>query len=151
MTENPTSTLAAFQLDDLTQAQRAIRDHFQQGGSILSVFMVLIVIAAIVALAYWLSQHTAHFDGTAKRNDPVKLFFDLMRRMNFSQEQQKTLEKIVREQEVKNPAVILLCPNLFDRYVGRWEEQQPQSNASRKNHVRRQLLKETRQRLFPHH
>ncbi len=111
-----------LELNRLTGFQRAVRDHFQQGGSIMAAFFVLAGIVAVVVLVKLLTQSQKRSERPTATDQPQALFADLLAGLELTQQQRRLLTAVAQELGIKNPAVILLSGTLFDQYVGRWYE-----------------------------
>jgi hypothetical protein len=125
-----------------------VRDYLREGGSFLSVFMVLLFLALLIVFTHLLSKRVEKYDGTAKRNDPIKLFIDLLNGSGIKQEERKLLERISHDLQIEQPAAMLLSPVLFDQYTRDWQERKIKKKPSRK-HAEEQMLAAARRRLFP--
>ncbi|MFQ5463761.1 MAG: hypothetical protein ACE5E5_14185 [Phycisphaerae bacterium] len=124
-------TLALMQLEDLTEIQRATREHFQKGGSIVSVLSVIGGLVLGVGLAYWLSQQQQKVARNARRNDPQKLFQDLMAKVELSEPQRRVLGSVAHDLNLDQPAVLLISRALFDRHVHAWKQRRPAGNRAK--------------------
>ena len=106
-----------MQIDRLTETQRAVRGHFEEGGSIAMVLQVLLALAAIVLLAYLIAAWQERSRAVVEPADPWNLFHDLVDKTNLTTQQGRFLEDVVGSAGLSQPAVILLSPSLFDQYV----------------------------------
>ena len=111
-----------LELNRLTDFQRAVRDHFQQGGSIMAAFFVVAGIVAVVVLVKLLTQSQKRSGRPTVTDQPQELFADLLAGLELTQQQRRLLTAVAQEFGIKNPAVILMSVALFDQYVGRWRE-----------------------------
>ncbi len=137
------------QLDRLTELQRAVRDHFQQGGSATSVLLLLAVIIAVVMMAKFLTQRQRRSNRSAGTDPGRELFVNLLTGLELTQSQQRVLVAVAHEQRLKNPSVILLCPTLFDRYVGQWLEQPRRRSDPEDQRADAESITRLRKHLFP--
>jgi len=126
-----TWTLAQLQLNDLTEVQRATREHFQKGGSVVSVLLVMLGLALGVILTYWLSRQQQKVARNFRRNDPQKLFQDLMAKVELSEPQRRVLWSVANDLRLDHPAVLLISRTLFDRHVRTWKQQRPAGNRAK--------------------
>ncbi len=97
-----------------------IHEHFQKGGNIQEVLLVLVGIAIIFALLT--VAHRLQRGGTqsATPNSPAKLFKSVVRELELTVRQRDILGKIALQTGMRHPTVILLGPTFFDRQVDRW-------------------------------
>ncbi len=108
-----------LQANQLTDVQRAIRDRFQEGGSVKTVLLVMLALIAMVYTAYFLATRQQKGTGTTEP-DPQRLFRDLQGRLELTHHERHLLDRVAKDLRLKHPAVILLCPALFDRYLHEW-------------------------------
>lgn len=137
------------QLDRLTELQRAVRDHFQEGGSATSVLLLLAVIIGVVMMVKFLTQHQWQSNRPAETDPGRELFVNLLADLELTQSQQRVLVAFAREQRLKNPSVILLCPTLFDRYVGQWLEKPRRRSDPEDQRTDAEFITRLRKHLFP--
>lgn len=139
-----------LQLDGLTEPQRAIRDHFQEGGSIVLVLAVMSVVAGVVLIAYWLTRRQQRrTERHARFNDPQRLFGDLLQGLSLTASQRHLLDTVVRELGLKHPSVILLSPTLFERHVDKWRALRPPAGSDVEHQIDESLVAQARDVLFP--
>ncbi len=145
----------------LTETQRAVRDQFLKGGSLTAVLFVMVVLAAVVLVVYYLTVRQRSTVVDARRALPTQLFTDLLANLDLAVPQRHLLEAVATSLHLKDPAVILLSPVVFDRHVEEW--QASDSSAGRELHrdaeptqpagpgtaVQSDLIVETRAVLFP--
>ncbi len=138
-----------MQTGALTPTQQAVRDQFQEGGSIGTVLLLVAGLAMMVALAYWLSKQVQHIDsGPARVDDPQRLFEDWLVRLEMPAEQLQFLRAIARDLDLENPATILLSPVRFDRCLDQWPAHRQTSGQVRPRPPTA-LITQTRSALFP--
>lgn len=145
----------------LTETQQAVRDQFQKGGSLTAVVLVMALLAAVVLVAYYLTMRQRSTVVDTRRALPTQLFTDLLAKLDLTQRQRRLLNAVATSLRLKDPAVILLCPAVFDRHVEEWqancsitagelrhhtESTQPAGPSSA---VQSDLIAETRTLLFP--
>ncbi|MGB2986278.1 MAG: HEAT repeat domain-containing protein, partial [Phycisphaerae bacterium] len=133
----------------LTEIQRAVRDRFQEGGSLGMVVFIVLVLAGIVFIVFYLTRRQRNRDHSARRADPQRLFNDLLHKLDTMPEQRHLLEAVAKDLHLKRPAVILLCPALFDRYIGEWQTRQRSASTHAAGASRSQLILKARGVLFP--
>lgn len=144
--------MAAVQLQatGLTEAQRAVRDHFQEGGSIGSVLLVVGVVAGVILAACWLARRQRRrAQKHAPRDDPDRLFGDLLRGLALTAPQRGLLDTVAKELRLRNPAVILLSPTLFDRHVDQWRALNHQACDHVDPRADERIVAQVRAVLFP--
>lgn len=105
---------------NLTEIQRAIRDHFQHGGSTTAVLMVLATIFCILIGAVVASRLQEWFFGTGRRDDPQRLYQDLLRRLKLTTRHRTILQRMGEDRVLRHPTIILLSPTLYQRHADRW-------------------------------
>ncbi len=128
--------IAAIRQSGLTEAQRAVREHFVQGGSAGTVLLVTIGLGVAVWLAYSLSRRTHQAGARDSCNDAHKFFRDLMRRLNLAAPQRRWLSRVANDLRLDHPAVILLSRDIFDECVGRWREENAEAPPASNRHGR---------------
>ena len=133
----------------LTEIQRSVRDQFQEGGSFLTVMLVLLAIAGVVLAAYCLGLRQRRAGENAQRASPQQLFRDLMDKLDLTLPQRRLLHTIARDLRIKHPAVILLSPDLFDRYVGEWHVRQSRTIVDEGEQMNPRMAAQIRAVLFP--
>ena len=136
-----------LQLDALTDVHRAIRDHFQKGGSVTSALLAIFALLLLVALAYLLTewQRRAATRGTVYDN-PYALFRNLLEELKIAADDRKWLEALAKETRATHPATLLISAALFDEQTSKWqasgESVQGDADLARRVDV-------VRRRLFP--
>jgi hypothetical protein len=133
----------------LTEALEAIRDRFRQGGSIWVFLLVVLALVGIFALASYLTQRQQTQERKMQKADPAQLFSDLLTKLGVTPQQRQVLGTVVTEMRLAQPAVILLSPALFDRYLGDWQARQHAEAGGRVRAWGPELVAETRRTLFP--
>ncbi|RME36443.1 MAG: hypothetical protein D6788_11585 [Planctomycetota bacterium] len=130
----------------LSEIQRAVRDYFTRGGSVLSALAVLLVIAGAVALAYYLTVRQQQPAQAMHRSDHEVLFRKLMIRLGLNLSQRRLLARIERDLDPACPCLMFLSPSLFDEFVGDWSRRQ---GASGEKVPVAEELRRIRRILFP--
>jgi hypothetical protein len=139
-----------LQVDGLTGPQRAVRNHFQEGGSIGLVLLVMAAVAGVVLIAYWLTRRQQRSaQKHARINDPQRLFGDLLQGLALTASQRRLLATVVRELGLKHPSVILLSPTLFERHIDQWRALGRSTGSDVESHAGEDLVAQTRDVLFP--
>ena len=110
-----------LQVGRLTEIQREVRDHFDEGGSINKILLVLLGLAVVVFTVYCLTKRQRLAAETSRKPDPQRLFSDLLKALELTPTQRHHLEALSRDLQLTQPAVILLSPVLFDRCVAKWQ------------------------------
>ncbi len=109
------------QAETLNPGQRSVREHFQEGGSLGAVALVIFCVLMGVFLAAVLTALARSGRKTVQSNDPRRLYRDLLQRLSLSTPQRRVLTRLVREAQLEHPAAILLSPKLLDECTARWE------------------------------
>lgn len=103
------------QLDQLTPQQRAVRDHFQEGGSLTAVLLVILGFILLMIFAYgvfvW-SRRKAKPE--LKHSAPATFLDALLEALALPESQAELVHQIVDVAQVKEPAKLLLVEKLFD-------------------------------------
>ncbi len=107
----------------LSEVQQAVREQFQEGGSIATVLIVLVILGTIFITVFYLSIRQRRALQTTTPADPRRLFFDLANGVGLSVLQRDLLESVTRDLRLEHPAVVLLCPGSFDRHLAQWQRQ----------------------------
>ena len=136
-----------LQLDALTDVHRAIRDHFQKGGSAMAALLAILALLSLVALAYFLTewQRRAANRGTIYDN-PHALFRHLLEELSISGDDRRWLETVVKATRTTHPATLLISVVLFDERTSKWQARggKAQTDAGLTRRVAA-----LRRRLFP--
>ncbi len=137
--------MIALTLTKLTQTQRGVRDYFQEGGSLLIVALVVLVIVGVVALAYVLTrtQKLAHEQHIP--NSPGQLFESVVGGLELAPGQQRWLSAVAKDLGLEHPAAMLLSRKLFADYVTSWKRLTKRSTASPSP----EAIEATHAHLFP--
>ena len=102
----------------LTEVQRALRDYLTEGGSVLTVAVVLLVIAGVVVLAYLLTRRQRRTQNPPVLNDPQLLFDSLLSKLELTDNQRALLHTFARENDPEQPALLLVSAHRFDQHLG---------------------------------
>lgn len=133
----------------LTEIQRSVRDQFQEGGSFLTATLVLLGIAGVVLATYCLTLRQRRAGENARRASPEQLFRDLMDKLDLTSPQRQLLDTMTRDLRIKQPAVIVLSPDLFDRYLGEWHVRQRRTTVDEDEQTNPRMEAQIRATLFP--
>jgi hypothetical protein len=142
-------TVMLLQTDGLTEVQRAVRDRFQEGGSSVAALLVMLVLAAVVLVAYLVTLRQRQTHALTTRPDPRKLFNGLLSKLNLTPPQRRLLNTVANARGLKHPAVILICPALFDRHVAKSQTRPRHDRSKGSNAPPPDVVAETRAVLFP--
>lgn len=104
----------------LSEVQRAVRDRFQDGGSITTAVLVLVALGLIIYAVFHFSMRQRRALQTTTPFNPQRLFSDLANGLGLTLPQRRFLDSVTRDLQLEQPAVVLLCPGLFDRHVNLW-------------------------------
>ncbi|HOW17729.1 MAG TPA: hypothetical protein PLC79_01730 [Phycisphaerae bacterium] len=127
---------------DLTPEERARAVHqlFQDnpgaGGTLLKVLMLFAAIPLVLAILYRLQQRA---QGDRARQ-PVRLLWQLGRAASLGWWDRLLLIRMTRQARMKEPAVVLLSANCFDRAMAVWLRDSRGEGASRLQYIRRRLF-----------
>lgn len=111
------NALSPAQAEQLTVFQQAVRERFQEGGSILSVIAVVSVIALVLCAAYLLSRRIEQRGAPEANASPRRLFKLLLTRLRLGRQERRILLSAARSARLQHPTVLLLSRSMFDRYV----------------------------------
>ena len=144
-------TVASVQLgaDGLTEIQRAVSEHFREGGSVVSVLLVLTCTAAIVVLAYGVTRRQQQRATRAGRGDPRKLYQQLLQKLDLTNAGRRLLRAVAKDLQLKHATALLLSPTLFDRNVEQWQAQRRRIGRPLAEAGPPELVAEVRGVLFP--
>jgi hypothetical protein len=127
---------------ELTQEERARAVHqlFQDnpgaGGTLVKVLMVFAAIPLALLILYYLQQRAR---GERSRQ-PVRLLWQLGRAASLGWWDRLLLIRMTRQARVKDPAVVLLSANCFDRAAAVWLRDGGGEGAARLQRIRRRLF-----------
>jgi hypothetical protein len=129
----------------LTEAQEAVRDFLQKGGSTLGVVLTLLCLLAIVVVTYALSEMLSRYRASREHfENPKKLFHDLLHSLNLANYQRKFLHNLASRQALAQPATLLVSRQVYDKCV---ESLSRSRNALTADE--RRVAAEIRNLLFP--
>jgi len=101
----------------LTKPLRQVQHSWTRPGPANEILFYLLI-ATIVVFALWLlvrAWRLSRQSPPGPRNDPERLFADLMAQLDLSASDRKILRQVVEKTRLKNPAVCLLSPDLLIR------------------------------------
>lgn len=138
-----------LQATRLTPVQRGVRAHFQDGGSIAAVLVVLTVILAVLAAVRYLGRRQAAANRRKSDSEPSLLFRDMVRKLDLSTAQRHMLDAVARDAHLPHPAVILLSESRFDDEVRRWRNRGGGEYPIAAGGPVTDVIRGTREVLFP--
>lgn len=109
------------QLTDLSEVQKAVRKHFNEEETPLSVLLILLAMVGIVLLTYLLSKYAGNLHLPEKRNRVQPFYQQMLKKLGVTTPQRRWLERLAVDLQLKQPTMILLSPTLFDRHVCEWK------------------------------
>jgi len=134
----------------LTAAQRSVRERFQEGGSGEETLLVLLILAAAVSFAFFLNRVLQRKRTRRRRAlSPQQLFENLLGKLNLTEAQRKLLSATARDLGLKDPAMILLSPTLFDRHAQQWQNRRGPSGGRTQERHHQEIIAQARRSLFP--
>ena len=133
-----TSWLA--QADRLNEFQRSVRDRFQEGGSVLGIVLVIILIAAVLLGAAMWARRIERNRRPGADLGPNELFEATLRGLELDAPSRSALHALAQTAGMEHPTTMLLCPIEFDRCAGHSGDVDP---------LRRSQLAMLREKLFP--
>lgn len=145
----PMNMAMMLQADELSETLRAVRDRFEEGGSLAAVLLVLLILAAVVFAAYLLTLRQRRVQAPSTPADPRRLYRDLLDKLSITPPQRRLLDTAVEMESLKQPAVVLLSPALFDRYVAAPHAPARHGADVGSQERRYEVVAETRAVLFP--
>ena len=119
-----------LQLGQLTPVQRAVRDQFSRGGSLMDIAIVIAGLGGIIALTYIFARRQQRNDRSVRRFDPRQLFDALLRKLYVTADQRRWLEGVASGARLDHPAVLLLSEKLFDRYAAEWASRHSRTSGA---------------------
>ncbi len=137
-----------LQLARLTELQRAVSEHFNTGGSVLSVILVIASIVLLVATVAILTRRQEERLETSTPSDPQKLFRDLVVNLSLNVQQRSLLANIAKDLELRHPTILLISSRFFEESVRKWHEFL-QSSGVRRKVPDEQFIERLYQVLFP--
>ena len=133
-----------------TPVERAVRERFQQGGSIVGVLLVVLTIATVVAITYWL---TVRSERAARPNpavsDPQGLFNDCLEDAPLARPQRQFLVSVAADLHLPDPSVMLISEDTFDECVARWRSASNDAEKPQRTAGDEATVSATRAALFP--
>lgn len=106
------------QAERLNPMQQSVRLQFQEGGSALGVVLTILLITAAVWFAWAWSRRAERNRRPGAGLDAAGVFAETLRRLDLVSTHKELLTRAALTSKLKHPSVLLLCPSLFDRYVG---------------------------------
>ena len=140
-------TPVLLQSDQLPLFYQAVRNQFNQGGTLDSILVVLAGLVALVSAVYFLNRLDLKATAHSEPSDAQRLFRDLLTRLGLNDAQRHLLDAVAKDLRLKNPTVLLLSERAFDRYVQEWAGRQ--KGRAPLGTEREQVISRMRGRLFP--
>lgn len=138
------------QLDDLTPHQRAVREHFQQGGSLTAVLLVMLGLVLLMTFAYGVLVYSRRKTKPEVAHSTPETFFDaLLKALDLPAPQVELVRQIVDVAEVKEPAKLLLVEGLFDESARKLLRHRAQHGGEASLESAARKMNELREYLFP--
>lgn len=104
--------------------ERAVRERFQEGGSIVGVLLVALTIAGVVAITYWLTLRSERANRPSPAvSDPQGLFSDCLEGSPLARPQRQLLLSVANDLRLAHPSVMLISEATFDECVVRWRDE----------------------------
>ena len=129
---------------------RAIRDYLAGGGSVLTAVAVMFVIAGVVLLVVALTRRQeCRRRASAPIHDPKKLWTDLLDRLAIDPAHRRFLDAVAADQELNQPAELLLSAASFDQSVAQWRIAASDPGRGVVRTIDDRVIRETRAILFP--
>ncbi|MBI4717823.1 MAG: hypothetical protein HY763_08475 [Planctomycetes bacterium] len=133
----------------LADFQRAVRNQFAEGGTVLDVVAIAGFLAAIVLLVYYFDRRQQRGRQPVQPNRPFDLYRDLVRRIPLTVAQREFLTGLAKDLRLPQPTVILLSPALYDQAVAQWQARPAHAAPSRSGAGPSPVPAATRRVLFP--
>ena len=130
---------------ELSETQRAVREHFTEGGSLVEVMLLLVGLIALLVLLWSIRRRQEVKHAAATIDDPQRLFGDLLERLELSGAQRRFLLDLAADLQLEHPTTILLSRRAFERHVDHRRAQERRQDAGQTE----ALVSRLRARLFP--
>lgn len=137
------------QFERLTVFQRAVRDHFREGGSATTLLLILLGIGGVLLLVRVLSPRGSRKPEPEAFDEPLDVFTALMNQLALTPPQRRLLNQVAADLRLEHPAVLLLCPALFDRHLATWQKRAALAGQVVGDLADPELVRKLRRRLFP--
>lgn len=99
---------------------RAVRDHFDRGGSPFVLFYAGIAIVVLIGFLVLANRFQQRRLARTPTDDPKKLLTSVVRKLGLSVVQRDLLRRIISDLQLEHPTVLLLSPILFVEHAMRW-------------------------------
>ena len=141
------TVLTQIEPGGLNATLRAVRDQFQDGGSIAIGLLLIAGFLTVGWVVNLLARRQSRAQATTLPSDPGRLFAELLPRLGLTPDQSKALKHVARDLRLANPATILVSPTLFDQGVERWQASRPSAQSESQEPAT--PMTEIRATLFP--
>lgn len=109
--------------DGLTPLQLAVREHFQQGGSVTTIVFAVIAVLLVIVALYQIFKRRQQTVSRSRVDDPQRLFKDMLHILELPLQERKLLIRVARDLHLEHPSVLLLSGVLFERYFEQWRSE----------------------------
>ena len=133
----------------LTEIQQAVRGYIREGGSLAFVLLVLLGLIGGVLLVHYLTLRQNKSERRTHHPDPQMLFRDLQGKLALTPSQRQLLDRVARDLNLENPAVLLLSSALFDRHVNAWQSRRGRAGIGKPESPQLPDAAGLRKKLFP--
>lgn len=140
------------EVTDFELWQRAVRQQFQGGESLSTIFLGVGVLVGVVVLVIVLGRLQSGWRGPNQPKEephPHRLYTHLLCSLGFTSTQRRVLESLGKACGLEHPTALLISDVLFDRGVASWERAAPTNVADAHRLEERRLISAARARLFP--
>lgn len=135
------------QVDELSTFQRAVREQFAKHGTLQDFLILWGSLIAFVVFCRVLWRLQQRITGGVDRNDPRKLFTQIVKRLQLTPPERRCLYSVARTADLDHPTAILLSPLLFDEASTNWRKRRAVSVSTRDREER--VIAGLRRNLFP--
>jgi len=132
------------QMQRFEELRQALTREFNDNGSTTEILIVLLALAGLVALTWYLQRWQQGPKKVTEPFDAQALYAELLGKLDMPDDQRQLLETVAKDLRLPNPAVILISRRLFDENLLAWQAQRRSGPPT--GDV---LPGRIRQRLFP--
>jgi len=122
-------------LAQLNEAQRAVKQHFEEGGSIAETLIIVSILALIIFLVYALTRRQQRSVETGIARDPDELFRTALARLPLSAEQRTLLTQLATDRDLEHPTAMLISRVRFQRESRAWLATRPDTDPATLDHA----------------